>query len=98
MSHEHNSKKSEEQIFKTVMNLYIDEDTFYLSPLNKELMKKIKDILKDYPFGLNTKKSPSPQEKDNITFYLDCLLLKNQNPEDFFILMKYMTTFGENHY
>jgi hypothetical protein len=58
-------------------------------------MKKIKDILKDYPFGLNTKKSPSPQEKDNITFYLDCLLLKNHNPEDFFILMKYMTTFGE---
>ena len=95
MSHDHNNQKNEEQIFKTVMNLYIDEDTFYLSPLNKELMKKIKDILKDYPFGLNTKKSPSPQEKDNITFYLDCLLLKNQNPEDFFILMKYMTTFGE---
>ena len=90
-----NIKKSEEQILKTVMNLYIDEDTFYLSPLNKELMTKIKDILNNYPFALNIKKSPSPQEKNNITFYLDCLLLKNQNPEDFFILMKYMTTFGE---
>ena len=52
-------------------------------------------VLNNYPFALNIKKSPSPQEKNNITFYLDCLLLKNQNPEDFFILMKYMTTFGE---
>ena len=90
MSHE-----NEEEILKKVMNLYIDENIFYLSPLNKELISKIKEILKNYPFSLNIKKSKSPQENNTIIFYLDCLQLKNQNPEDFFILLKYMTTFGE---
>ena len=90
-----NPKENEETILKNVMNLYIDENIFYLSPLNKELILKIKEILKNYPFISNIKKSKSPQEYNTIIFYLDCLLLKNQNPEDFFILMKYMTTFGE---
>ena len=85
----------EEELLNKVMNLYIDEDIFYLSPLNKELMPKIKDILKSYPFSQSIKKTQSPQEHNTIIFYLDCLLLKNHNPEDFFILMKYMTTFGE---
>ena len=87
--------ETEEKILKNVMNLYTYEDIFYLSPLNKELITKIKEILKNYPFIANIKKSQSPQEHSTIIFYLDCLLLKNQNPEDFFILMKYMTTFGE---
>ena len=89
------SKDKEEDILTKIMNLYIDENIFYLSPLNKELISKIKEILKNYPFSSNIKKSQSPQELNTIIFYLDCLLLKNQNPEDFFILMKYMTTFGE---
>ena len=88
-------KENEEKILKNVMNLYIDENIFYLSPLNKELISKIKEILKNYPFISNIKKYKSPQEYNTIIFYLDCILLKNQNPEDFFILMKYMTTFGE---
>ena len=88
-------KKSEDEILKKVMNLYIEENALYLSPLNKELFTKIKDILKDYPFISYLKKGQSPQEHNTIIFYLDCLLLKNQSPEDFFILMKYMTTFGE---
>ena len=88
-------KENEEEIHKKVMNLYIDENIFYLSPLNKELISKIKEILKNYPFSSNIKKSQSPQEHNTIIFYLDCLQLKNQNAEDFFILMKYMTTFGE---
>lgn len=95
MSQGNNNKENEDKILKKVMNLYIDEDAFYLSPLNKELITKIKEILKNYPFSINIKKSLSPQENNNMIFYLDCLLLKNQNPEDFFILMKYMTTFGE---
>lgn len=85
----------EEELLKKVMNLYIDEDIFYLSPLNKELISKIKEILKSYPFAQSIKIAQSPQEHNTIIFYLDCLLLKNHNPEDFFILMKYMTTFGE---
>ena len=89
------SKDDEEEILKKVMNLYIDENIFYLSPLNKELISKIKEILKNYPFSSNIKKSLSPQEHNTVIFYLDCLQLKNQNAEDFFILMKYMTTFGE---
>ena len=88
-------KKSEDEILKKVTNLYIEESAFYLSPLNKELFTKIKDILKDYAFISYLKKGQSPQEHNTIIFYLDCLLLKNQSPEDFFILMKYMTTFGE---
>ena len=95
MSQGNKNKENEDKILKNVMNLYIDEDAFYLSPLNKELITKIKEILKNYPFSINIKKSLSPQENNNMIFYLDCLLLKNQNPEDFFILMKYMTTFGE---
>ena len=87
--------KSEDEIVKQIMNLYIEESVFYLSPLNKELFKKIKDILKDYPFVSYLRKGQSPQEHNTIIFYLDCLLLKNQSPENFFILMKYMTTFGE---
>ena len=89
------NKENEEEILKKVMNLYIDENIFYLSPLNKELISKIKEILKNYPFSSNIKKSLSPQEHNTVIFYLDCLQLKNQNAEDFFILMKYMTTFGE---
>ena len=89
------NKDNEEEILKKVMNLYIDENIFYLSPLNKELISKIKEILKNYPFSSNIKKSLSPQEHNTVIFYLDCLQLKNQNAEDFFILMKYMTTFGE---
>ena len=89
------TQDKEEDILAKIMNLYIDENIFYLSPLNKELISKIKEILKNYPFSSNIKKSKSPQENNTIIFYLDCLLLKNQNPEDFFILMKYMTTFGE---
>ena len=95
MSQVNSIKESDEIILKMVMNLYIDEVDFYLSPLNKELISKINEILKNYPFAINTKIYPSPQEKNNIIFYLDCLLLKAQHPEDFFILMKYMTTFGE---
>ena len=89
------NKWNEEEILKQVMNLYIDENSFYLSPLNKELISKIREILKNYPFSLNIKKSLSPQKNKTIIFYLDCLQLKSQNAEDFFILMKYMTTFGE---
>ena len=89
------NKDNEEEILKKVMNLYIDENIFYLSPLNKELISKIKEILKNYPFSSNIKKSLSPQEHNTVIFYLDCLQLKNKNAEDFFILMKYMTTFGE---
>ena len=95
MSQGNKNKENENKILKNVMKLYIDEDAFYLSPLNKELITKIKEILKNYPFSINIKKSLSPQENNIMIFYLDCLLLKNQNPEDFFILMKYMTTFGE---
>ena len=87
--------QNEEEILKKIMNLYIDEDIFYLSPLNKELISKIKEILKNYPFSSHYKKTQTPQEHNTYIFYIDCLLLKNQNPEDFFILMKYMTTFGE---
>ena len=83
------NKDNEEEILKKVMKLYIDENIFYLSPLNKELISKIKEILKNYPFSSNIKKSLSPQEHNTVIFYLDCLQLKNQNAEDFFILMKY---------
>ena len=90
-----NNMNKEEETLKKIMNLYIDENIFYLSPLNKELLSKIKELLKNYPFSSNIKRAQTPQEHNTIIFYLDCLLLKNQNPEDFFILMKYMTTFGE---
>ena len=90
-----NNMNKEEETLKKIMNFYIDENIFYLSPLNKELLSKIKELLKNYPFSSNIKRAQSPQEHNTIIFYLDCLLLKNQNPEDFFILMKYMTTFGE---
>ena len=88
-------KENDDEIIKKVMNLYIDENEFFLSPPNKELFKKIKEILNNYPIGTNLKKIQSPQEHNIFIFYLDCLLLKNHNAEDFFILMKYMTTFGE---
>ena len=50
------SLENEEEIFKKVMNLYVDENIFNLSPLNKELISKIKEILKNYPFSSNIKK------------------------------------------
>ena len=85
----------DQEILRTVMNYYIDENIFYLSPSNKELLSKIKQILSKYPFSTHIKYVSSPQEYKTLILYLDCLILKNQNPEDFFILMKYMTTFGE---
>ena len=85
----------DQEILRTVMNYYIDENIFYLSPSNKELLSKIKQILSKYPFSTHIKYVSSPQEYKTLILYLDCLVLKNQNPEDFFILMKYMTTFGE---
>ena len=84
-----------EESLKDIMTLYVDEKTFILSPFNKELLNKIKDILKTYPILQNIKRISSPQEYKTIIFYLDCLLLRDQNPEDFFILMKYLTTFGD---
>ena len=83
------------EILAKVMNYYIDENIFYLSPSNKELLSKIKQILSNYPFSSHIQFVSSPQEHKTLVLYLDCLILKNQNPEDFFILMKYMTTFGE---
>ena len=83
------------EILAKVMNYYIDVNIFYLSPSNKELLSKIKQILSNYPFSSHIQFVSSPQEHKTLVLYLDCLILKNQNPEDFFILMKYMTTFGE---
>ena len=77
-----------QEILRTVMNYYIDENIFYLSPSNKELLSKIKQILSKYPFSTHIKYVSSPQEYKTLILYLDCLVLKNQNPEDFFILMK----------
>ena len=95
MSKEENKNNKEEEILHKVMNYYIDENIFYLSPSNKELLSKIKQIIANYPFSSNINFISSPQEHKTLILYLDCLILKNQNPEDFFILMKYMTTFGE---
>ena len=95
MSKEKNQKGNEEEILSKVMQYYIDENIFYISPSNKELLSKIRQILSNYPFSSYIKFISSPQEHRTFILYLDCLLLKNKNPEDFFILMKYMTTFGE---
>ena len=95
MSKEPNKIEKEEELLSKVMHYYIDENIFYLSPSNKELLSKIKQILSKYPFDSYIKYISTPQEHKNLILYLDCLLLRNQNPEDFFILMKYMTTFGE---
>ena len=95
MNKESNKNEKEDEILSKVMQYYIDENIFYLSPSNKELLSKIKQILLIYPFASYIKYIPSPQEHKTLILYLDCLFLKNQNPEDFFILMKYMTTFGE---
>jgi hypothetical protein len=95
MTKEISIKDNDEELLKKVMNYYIDENTFFISPSNKELLSKINQILSLYPFSSYIKVCPSPQEHKTVLLYLDCLFLKNQNPEDFFILMKYMTTFGE---
>ena len=95
MTKEISIKDNDEELLKKVMNYYIDENTFFISPSNKELLSKINQILSLYPFSSYIKFCPSPQEHKTVLLYLDCLFLKNQNPEDFFILMKYMTTFGE---
>ena len=95
MSKEPNKIEKEEELLSKVMHYYIDENIFYLSPSNKELLSNIKQILSKYPFDSYIKYISTPQEHKTIILYLDCLLLRNQNPEDFFILMKYMTTFGE---
>ena len=95
MSKDQTKSNKDEEILAKVMNYYIDENIFYLSPSNKELLSKIKQILSNYPFSSHISFASSPQEHKTFTLYFDCLILKNQNPEDFFILMKYMTTFGE---
>ena len=95
MSKDQTKSNKDEEILAKVMNYYIDENIFYLSPSNKELLSKIKQILSNYPFLSHISFVSSPQEHKALTLYIDCLILKNQNPEDFFILMKYMTTFGE---
>ena len=95
MSKDQTKSNKDEEILAKVMNYYIDENIFYLSPSNKELLSKIKQILSNYPFSSHISFVSSPQEHKTLTLYIDCLILKNQNPEDFFILMKYMTTFGE---
>ena len=95
MKKESSKSEKEDEILSKVMQYYIDENVFYLSPSNKELLSKIRKILSNYPFASYIKFISSPQEHKTLILYLDCLLLKNQNPEDFFILMKYMTTFGE---
>ena len=95
MSKDQTKSNKDEEILAKVMNYYIDENIFYLSPSNKELLSKIKQILSNYPFLSHISFASSPQEHKTLTLYIDCLILKNQNPEDFFILMKYMTTFGE---
>jgi len=95
MSKDQTKSNKDEEILAKVMNYYIDENIFYLSPSNKELLSKIKQILSNYPFSSHISFASSPQEHKTLTLYIDCLFLKNQNPEDFFILMKYMTTFGE---
>ena len=95
MSKDQTKSNKDEEILAKVMNYYIDENIFYLSPSNKELLSKIKQILSNYPFSSHISFASSPQEHKTFTLYIDCLILKNQNPEDFFILMKYMTTFGE---
>ena len=95
MSKDQTKSNKDEEILAKVMNYYIDENIFYLSPSNKELLSKIKQILSNYPFSSHISFASSPQEHKTLTLYIDCLILKNQNPEDFFILMKYMTTFGE---
>ena len=95
MSNQPVLKEKSDEVLSKVMQYYIDENIFYLSPSNKELLSKIRQILSNYPFASYIKPISSPQEHNTLILYLDCLLLKNQNPEDFFILMKYMTTFGE---
>ena len=95
MKKESSKSEKEDEILSKVMQYYIDENVFYLSPSNKELLSKIRKIISNYPFASYIKFISSPQEHKTLILYLDCLLLKNQNPEDFFILMKYMTTFGE---
>ena len=95
MNKDQDKVTKDNEILAKVMNYYIDENIFYLSPSNKELLSKIKQILSKYPFSSHIQFTSSPQEHKTLILYLDCLILKNQNPEDFFILMKYMTTFGE---
>ena len=95
MSKESAKNEKEDEVLSKVMHYYMDENIFYLSPSNKELLTKIKQILSKYPFDSYIKYISSPQEHKTFILFLDCLLLRNQNPEDLFILIKYMTTFGE---
>jgi len=95
MSKESTKNEKEDEVLSKVMHYYMDENIFYLSPSNKELLTKIKQILSKYPFDSYIKYISSPQEHKTFILFLDCLLLRNQNPEDLFILIKYMTTFGE---
>ena len=95
MSKESTKNEKEDEVLSKVMHYYMDENIFYLSSSNKELLTKIKQILSKYPFDSYIKYISSPQEHKTFILFLDCLLLRNQNPEDLFILIKYMTTFGE---
>ena len=95
MSKESAKNEKEDEVLSKVMHYYMDENIFYLSSSNKELLTKIKQILSKYPFDSYIKYISSPQEHKTFILFLDCLLLRNQNPEDLFILIKYMTTFGE---
>ncbi len=81
-----------------IISLYYDKDSFFINSFNTEILNKINNILSPKmisSFFTQDNNSQIKKNSNEILFTLNCENVKNQNLENYLILMKYINTFGE---
>ena len=81
-----------------IISLYYDKDSFFINSFNSEILNKINNILSPKmisSFFTQDNNSQIKKNSNEILFTLNCENVKNQNLENYLILMKYINTFGE---
>ena len=81
-----------------IISIYYDKDSFFINSFNSEILNKINNILSSNMISSYFTQDNNTQINKNlneILFTLNCENLKNDNLENYLILMKYINTFGE---
>ena len=88
--------KKDKNLLK-IISLYYDKDSFFINSFNSEILNKINNILNENMilscFTFNNNNNNNLTNKN--LFILHCEKVKNENLENYLILMKYINTFGE---
>ena len=87
------------EILQKIISFYYDLESFSISNLNKELLFKLNTIFRSikllnficFPISYNNEE----YYEKRIIFKLDMEIIKNENINNYFMLIKYISIFGE---